>query len=121
MAGLAPTPNEPQPWTSAQSRAQFAALAKLRWCIFRNAFRRKGGAGELAARIIFYPLFAIIAFFPIVGCGFGAYLIVSTKHFAYLSGLTWGVFILWQLVSLNIATPSLEDVFIELTGKKLRE
>src|SRR5947209_1490208 len=33
-----PSPTN-QPWTAAQSRAQFAALAKLRWHIFRIVFR----------------------------------------------------------------------------------
>src|ERR1700734_1927116 len=56
MAGLAPILDTTQRWTTAQSRAQFVALAKLRWCIFRNAFRRKGGTGELVARFILFPL-----------------------------------------------------------------
>jgi ABC-2 type transport system permease protein len=109
MARLTDTANQlPDPnWTSAQSRAQFVALAKLRWCIFRNAFRRKGGVGELIARIFVFPLLAAIAIFPIVGAGFGAYLLVSTDRLAMLSAITWGVFLLWQLVVLNISAPGL--------------
>ena len=84
MAGLiaTPDPSQPratQPWTAAQSRAQFAALAKLRWYIFRNAFRRKGGGGELAARILLFPILGIVAFGPIIGSGFGAYFLVLLK------------------------------------------
>jgi len=100
-------PDTTQPWTVAQSRAQFSALAQLRWCIFRNAFRRKGGAGELAARIIFFPILGLVAFFPILGCGFGAFYLVSSNHLALLPALTWGIFLLWQLVSINIAQPGL--------------
>ena len=37
-------------WTAAQTRAQFEAIAWLRWRIFVNGFRRKGGAGEIVAR-----------------------------------------------------------------------
>ncbi|MBB5339461.1 hypothetical protein [Tunturiibacter gelidoferens] len=109
MAGLTDTPGKPPnpPWTSAQSRAQFAALAQLRWCIFRNAFRRKGGVGELIARILIFPVLALIAIFPILGAGFGAYLLVSTDRLAMLSSITWGVFLLWQLVVLNISAPGL--------------
>ncbi|NYF90616.1 hypothetical protein RBB79_13480 [Tunturiibacter empetritectus] len=109
MAGLTETPSQPpnQPWTSAQSRAQFAALAQLRWCIFRNAFRRKGGTGELIARILFVPFLAIIAIFPILGAGIGAHLLVVTNRLAMLSAITWGVFLLWQLVVLNISAPGL--------------
>ncbi|MCU1250233.1 MAG: hypothetical protein JWQ49_3262 [Edaphobacter sp.] len=100
-------PDSPHPWTVAQSRAQFAALAKLRWWIFRNAFRRKGGGGELAARIILFPILGIVAFGPIVGAGFGAYFLVSSGRIAMLPILTWALFALWMLVVLNISPPGL--------------
>ena len=107
MAGLAPTPDATQRWTTAQSRAQFAALAKLRWCIFRNAFRRKGGSGELVARFILFPIIGGVAIGPIVGSGIGAYFIVSSGRLAMLPILTWAIFGLWMLVVLNIAPPGL--------------
>jgi ABC-2 type transport system permease protein len=113
MAGLVQTPalqpsHEPtQPWTVAQSRAQFAALARLRWNIFRNSFRRKGGAGELAARLIFLPLIGFFAFGPIVGSGFAAHLFVSDDRIFMLAILTWALFGLWLLVLLNISPPGL--------------
>jgi ABC-2 type transport system permease protein len=95
------------PWTVAQSRAQFAALAKLRWHIFRNAFRRKGGGGELVARIILFPILGVVAFGPIIGAGFGAHFLVSSGRIAMLPLLTWAIFALWMLVVLNIAPPGL--------------
>jgi ABC-2 type transport system permease protein len=95
------------PWTAAQSRAQFVALAKLRWHIFRNSFRRKGGGGELAARIILFPILGIVAIGPIIGAGFGAYFLVSSGRIAMLPILTWALFALWMLVVLNISPPSL--------------
>jgi len=107
MAGLAPTPDATQSWTSAQSRAQFAALAKLRWCIFRNAFHRKGGGGELAARIVLFPIISIVAIGPVIGSGIGAYFIVSSDHIAMLPILTWAIFGVWMLVVLNISPPGL--------------
>jgi ABC-2 type transport system permease protein len=110
MAGLTqiPIPTSPtQSWTAAQSRAQFAALAKLRWCIFRNAFRRKGGAGELVARLIFLPLIATIAIGPIIGAGIGAYVLTSDDRLVLLPLLTWLIFALWLLVLLNISPPGL--------------
>jgi ABC-2 type transport system permease protein len=108
MAGLTPTPPPPFPrWTTGQSRAQFAALVQLRWCIFRNGFRRKGGIGELIARIIFLPIIGVFAIGPIVGAGFAAYYIVSSHHLSMLAALTWSIFALWQLVSINIAPPTL--------------
>jgi ABC-2 type transport system permease protein len=111
MAGIIPPPLTTlvpaQKWTAAQSRAQFAALAKLRWCIFRNAFRRKGGGGELAARIIFLPLIGIAAIGPIIGSGAAAYFLVSNGRLALLPLLTWAIFALWLLVLLNISPPGL--------------
>lgn len=107
MAGLAPIPDATQRWTTAQSRAQFAALAKLRWCIFRNSFRRKGGTGELVARFILFPIIGGVAIGPIIGSGFGAYFIVSSDRLAMLPILTWAIFALWMLVVLNIAPPGL--------------
>ena len=100
-------PSLPKPWTTAQSRAQFAALARLRWCIFRNAFRRKGGAGELVARIIIFPIFAALAIGPILGSGVTAFYLASTGRIAMLPLLTWGIFALWMLVVLNVSTPGL--------------
>jgi len=107
MAGLTEPKPQPAPWTIAQSRTQFAALAYLRWCLFRNSFRRKGGVGELVSRILFLPIVSIIAFGPIVGCGVGAYFIVSSGRLNMLPVLTWGIFLLWQIVSINIAQPNL--------------
>ncbi len=107
MAGLTPTENQAPAWTAAQSRAQFAALARLRWCIFRNAFRRKGGAGEVAARIIFLPIIGFFAFGPIVGAGFAAHLFVASDRMFMLAFLTWGLFALWLFVLLNISPPGL--------------
>jgi ABC-2 type transport system permease protein len=107
MAGIAPLPGPSQRWTSSQSRAQFAALAKLRWCIFRNAFRRKGGAGELAARIVLFPILGLFAIGPILGSGYGAFFLVSSGRIAMLPILTWAIFALWMLVVLNISQPGL--------------
>ncbi len=104
---LDPAANGPQSWTPTQSRGQFAALAQLRWCIFRNAFRRKGGAGELAARVVLFPIMAVFAIGPILGSGFAAYFLVSSDRLAMFPLLTWGIFALWLLVILNISPPGL--------------
>src|SRR5258708_3705623 len=102
-----PNPPTTHPCTAATTRAEFPALAKLRWCIFRNACRRKGGGGELAARIILFPILGVVAFGPILGGGFGAYFLVSSGRIAMLPILTWAIFALWMLVVLNIAPPGL--------------
>lgn len=110
MAGLAPDrPEHPdqQRWTIAQSRAQYIALAQLRWCIFRNSFRRKGGAGELIARIVFFPIMAAVALGPTIGSGVAGYYLVASNRIGMLPILTWVIFILTQVVSINISPPAL--------------
>jgi ABC-2 type transport system permease protein len=99
---LAPNP---QTWTTTQTRAQFAAIARLRWRITANAFRRKGGGGELAARIITYPIFACLAFLPTAGVGAGAYFFTSDNHLDHLSWLLWGTFIVAQLLNIQLGQP----------------
>lgn len=83
------------------------AIAQLRWNIFRNGFRRKGGIGELVARIIFLPFLAAVALGPIVGSGFAAYFLTSGNHPEYLAALLWALFILWQVVSINLSPAAL--------------
>ncbi len=113
MAGLShasahpPAHSPSRRWSAAESRAQFAALAYLRWCLFRNGFRRKGGVGDVIARIVFLPLIGLVALGPIVGAEFAGYYFVSANRLALLPALTWGIFLLWQLVSINISAPAL--------------
>jgi ABC-2 type transport system permease protein len=93
------------PWTSAQTRSQFAAIANLRWRVTVNSLRRKGGAGELIARILIYPLFAFLALIPTVGIGAGAFLIAHFDKLQHLSWLLWGTFAFCQLLNINLGQP----------------
>lgn len=107
MAGVGISPNNGpnEFWTAAQTRAQFAAIARLRWRMTVNSFRRKGGAGDLIAAIILYPLFAILALLPTLGAGAGAYLFASHHHLDRISWLLWGTFVLCQLLNINLGQP----------------
>jgi len=114
MAGL--TPTSAQSWTAAQSRAQFAALARLRWCIFRNTIRRTKPATpgaqvllvvQIAFSVLVYAIIGIFALGPIAAAGFGGYFLVASGRLAMLPVLTWAIFALWQLVVLNISPPGL--------------
>jgi len=81
------------------SAAQFKAIAWIRWRLFVNGFRRKGGKGELVARIILLPFVALVAVGPIVGAGAGAYFAVNTRANWALSLLMWVVFGGWIFVT----------------------
>jgi ABC-2 type transport system permease protein len=101
MAELAPQSG----WTRAQTRAQFGAVAWLRWRIVRNAFRRKGGAGEIAARIILYPILAALALVPTLGAGAAAFYLVHTGRADRISVLLWVTFGLCQLLNIQLGQP----------------
>ena len=55
-------------WTGAQTRAQFGAITRLRWQMYLNGFRRKGGKSDLAATLTIAPFALMI----IGGLCFGA-------------------------------------------------
>jgi ABC-2 type transport system permease protein len=93
------------PWTPAQTRAQYAAIAWLRWRILVNSFRRKGGAGELVARIILYPILAGFAIGPTFLAGLGGWYFASHNHFDRIAWLLWVTFILCQILNINLGQP----------------
>jgi ABC-2 type transport system permease protein len=101
MAELAP----PARWSAAQTRSQFAAIAWLRWRILVNSFRHKGGAGELIGRIILYIVFTSGTVFIVVGAGIGAYFITHLGHLNRISWMLWGIFILCQLLNIQLGQP----------------
>jgi ABC-2 type transport system permease protein len=93
------------PWTGAQTRAQFAAIAKLRFIIFRNGLRRKGGRGDFIANLVMVPLFLLFTIGPSVGAGFIGYFAVAQQQPTLLLAALWGIFILCQLVGVQLGQP----------------
>jgi ABC-2 type transport system permease protein len=88
----------------AQARAQYAALANLRWHMFRNGLRSKLGAFELGARTVAYVLYAVLGLGLGLGVGTGAYFLASAGKWQFLPILFWGVFILWQMIPVMMAS-----------------
>ena len=86
---------------------QFAAIAFLRWRLFVNGFRRKGGAGELVARIVVYPIGLLFVVGPSLGAGFSAYGAVAYHHFDLLAVIFWAITLLQIFVSINLSAPGL--------------
>ena len=93
--------------TPISAAQQFKAVATLRWYLFRNSFRRKGGAGELAARIIIYPVAALILFGVTSAAGSSAYFAATSANFPLVAGIFWAIFALQVVVSINISQPGL--------------
>ncbi len=88
----------------AQARAQYAALAGLRWQMFRNGLRSKLGAFELGARALAYILYSILGIGLGLGVGAAAYLLASEGKWQYLPLLFWPVFLLWQMIPIMLAS-----------------
>lgn len=93
-------------WTSGKTRAQFGAIAWLRWRILVNGFRRKGGAAEMVGVAVLAVMFLGLVLAVVVGAGFGAYFIVAKGHLLWLAGLLWGIFLLCQLLNIQLGQPT---------------
>jgi ABC-2 type transport system permease protein len=92
-------------WTSAQTRAQFAAIARLRWRMFANGARRKGGAGDLIANLLLAPVALLFVVGPAIGAGAASYFAASAAHITYLEGVLWAIFIISQFANLQFGQP----------------
>ncbi len=93
-------------WTTARTRAQFAAIARLRWRITVNSFRRKSGTEELLGRAALGLLFLVMLLSAVLAAGAGAFWIVGEGHLPWLAGLLWGIFGLCQLLNIQLGQPA---------------
>ncbi|SFS13202.1 ABC-2 type transport system permease protein [Granulicella pectinivorans] len=91
-------------------RQQLAAIGYVRGRLFMNTFKRKGGKGELIARILLFPLFAVLALAPILGAGFSSYAVIhGPLAMKYYPWVLWAIFLIWQ--SLSISTKAVAPSF----------
>jgi ABC-2 type transport system permease protein len=107
MAGLGAgidIPTDPPAVAKLSSAQQFRMVAWLRLRIFVNSLRGKGATGELVAKILAYPVLALMVFGPAVGAGFGAWYFVSKGKVHLLAIVLWIIFALWQLIGVNTST-----------------
>ena len=93
-------------WTAEKTRAQFAAIAWLRWRILCNGLRRKGGAGEMVGTVLVSALLLGMVLFFVVGAGAAAYFFVAQGHLTWIAGLLWGIFVLCQLMNIQLGQPA---------------
>jgi ABC-2 type transport system permease protein len=85
-------------------RAQYAAMAGLRWHMFINGLRSRQGTFELGARTVGYVFYALMGLGPGFGLGVGAYAIAKNRAWAFLPILFWVTFLLWQVVPIMLAS-----------------
>ena len=93
----------------AQARAQYAALARLRWHMFINGLRVKKGALELGARTISFVFYAAGGLALGSGAGAAAYFLTAFGRWRFLPLLLWAVFFVWQMIPIMLA--SFQDQF----------
>lgn len=89
---------------SAETRGQFAAIAHLRWQLFRNSLRSRRGKAELFSSILIGVVFAIFGLGGSIGYGAGAYYFVSQNKAEWLAVLLWPVFLFWQFFPIMATT-----------------
>lgn len=90
---------------SQLSRGQFRAIAWLRWRIFANSFRRKGGAGDLVGRILLAPFLLLLVVTPTVLAGFFAWMFSRQGTLEQIDLVFWGALVLTQLLNINLGQP----------------
>lgn len=92
-------------WAQRQTRAQYAAIARLRWRMLVNIARRTNTPGEIAGRVILYLVMTCFAVFLTLAAGGAAWLLVREGHLRLLWLLFWGIFALCQLLNINLGQP----------------
>jgi ABC-2 type transport system permease protein len=86
------------------ARAQYGALARLRWRMFQNSLRSTKGALELGARTVSYVIYAVGGLGIGTGAGFAAYGLASGNQWRFLPILFWVLAFLWQVIPIMLAS-----------------
>jgi len=89
---------------SRLARIQYAALAAMRMRRFANSFRTPQGAFEFGARAVTLLVYSGMGLSLGIGAGSLAYKLVSADRLQTLSIEFWVVSVLWQAVSIVLAS-----------------
>ena len=98
-------------WGDARvkTRDQYAAVARLRWNIFRNSIRSRRGKANLVSQIIIGIVFTLFGLGGSVGLGTGAWYLMSGNKGEWLAVIFWPVMLFWQFFPL-MATAFTENL-----------
>ena len=88
----------------ALARAQYSALSRMRWSMFRNSLRSNRGAMELGARSVTLIVYSLMGLGLGFGLGAGAYAMTVDNQLQILPALFWVVFLLWQVMPITLAS-----------------
>jgi ABC-2 type transport system permease protein len=82
---------------SPGTRAQLAAIARVRWQLFVNSLRTLRGRLEVISHIFITLGFAVGGIGGVVACSAGAWYLVSHGEAEWLAAILWPIFLFWQL------------------------
>jgi ABC-2 type transport system permease protein len=88
----------------AQARAQYAALARLRWHMFSHGLRSRKGALEVGARAVSFVFYGFGGLAVGAGIGFATFALCAGNQWKFLPILFWAVLFIWQLVPIMLAS-----------------
>jgi ABC-2 type transport system permease protein len=87
----------------SRTRAQCAALMRMRWQTLSHTFRTTQGAFEIAARFFSYLIYAAMGIGLGIGAGAAAYQLAADNLWQYLPIEFWVVFFIWQAMPIALA------------------
>ena len=88
----------------AAARAQYAALARLRWHMFTNGLRSTKGAFEVGARVLVFIIYAGMGLGMGTGAGVSTYMLASNGEWQYVPIVFWVVCFIWQVLPIMLAS-----------------
>ncbi|HWA96448.1 MAG TPA: hypothetical protein VG844_17760 [Terracidiphilus sp.] len=86
-----------------RTRAQCAALLRMRWQMLSHSFRSAQGAFEFGARLVSYLVYCGMGVGLGVGAGAVAYQLAAGNMWQYLPIEFWVVFFIWQTIPVALA------------------
>jgi len=86
------------------ARAQYGALARLRWRMFANGLRTNKGILELGARTFGWVVYAVLGLALGSGASVATYFLVSEGQWRFLPILFWVLAFLWQMIPVMLAS-----------------
>ncbi len=87
-----------------EARAQYAAMAQMRWRVFMNGLRSIHGLLDLGATGIAWMFYSIYGLGLGAGLGAAAYSLASQASWQYLPVLFWAMSFLWLMFPLVVAS-----------------
>lgn len=88
----------------AEARTQYAAMAEMRWRMFRNGLRSIHGLLDLGATGIAWVLYSVFGLILGLGLWAAAYSIATRATWQYLPLVFWAISILWLMFPVLVAS-----------------